>query len=171
MAAGMKHLSKTFVWILMGMLIVGLAGFGAVNFTSSSSSIATVGDEEVSIGNYVRELQREQRAMQAQTGQAVSMAQMTAFGLDRVVLGRLISLAALDHEAKGLGLSLGDENLIEELAAIDAFQGVNGQFDREAYSFALRNAGLSEKEFEEDLRREAARTIVQNAVLVRYQDA
>ncbi|MBY6138384.1 SurA N-terminal domain-containing protein [Leisingera daeponensis] len=165
MAAGMKHLSKTFVWILMGMLIVGLAGFGAVNFTSSSSSVATVGDEEVSIGNYVRELQREQRALQAQTGQAMPMSQMTAFGLDRAVLGRLISLAALDHEAKSLGLSLGDENLIDELAAIDAFQGVNGQFDREAYSFALRNAGLSEKEFEEDLRREAARTIVQNAIL------
>ncbi|MCF6429519.1 SurA N-terminal domain-containing protein [Leisingera sp. MMG026] len=165
MAAGMKKLSKTFVWILMGMLIVGLAGFGAVNFTSSASSVASVGDEEVSIGTYVRELQREQRGLQAQTGQAVSMAQLSAFGLDRVVLGRLISLAALDHEAKGLGLSIGDENLIEELGAIDAFQGVNGAFDREAYSFALRNAGLSEKEFEEDLRREAARTIVQNAVL------
>ncbi|MDC0656587.1 SurA N-terminal domain-containing protein [Leisingera sp. SS27] len=165
MAAGMKHLSKTFVWILMGMLIVGLAGFGAVNFSSSSSSVAQVGDEDVSIGTYVRELQREQRALQAQTGQAMSMAQLTAFGLDRVVLGRLISLAALDHETKILGLSLGDENLIEELAAIDAFQGVNGQFDREAYSFALRNAGLTEKEFEEDLRREAARTIVQRAVL------
>ncbi|UWQ34646.1 SurA N-terminal domain-containing protein [Leisingera sp. M527] len=165
MAAGMKKLSKTFVWILMGMLIVGLAGFGAVNFTSSASSVASVGDEEVSIGTYVRELQREQRGLQAQTGQAVSMAQLSAFGLDRVVLGRLISLAALDHEAKGLGLSIGDENLIEELGAIDAFQGVNGAFDREAYSFALRNAGLSEKEFEDDLRREAARTIVQNAVL------
>ncbi|UWQ81054.1 SurA N-terminal domain-containing protein [Leisingera sp. S132] len=165
MAAGMKHLSKTFVWILMGMLIVGLAGFGAVNFSSSSYSVAQVGDEDVSIGTYVRELQREQRALQAQTGQAMPMAQMTAFGLDRVVLGRLISLAALDHETKNLGLSLGDENLIEELAAIDAFQGVNGQFDREAYSFALRNAGLTEKEFEEDLRREAARTIVQRAVL------
>ncbi|WP_291726624.1 peptidylprolyl isomerase [Leisingera sp. F5] len=165
MAAGMKQLSKTFIWILMGMLIVGLAGFGAVNFTSSASSVARVGDEEVSIGTYVRELQREQRALQAQTGQAVSMAQLSAFGLDRVVLGRLISLAALDHEAKDLGLSIGDENLIEELGSIDAFQGVNGAFDREAYSFALSNAGLSEKEFEEDLRREAARTIVQNAVL------
>ncbi|WP_027259014.1 SurA N-terminal domain-containing protein [Leisingera aquimarina] len=165
MAAGMKQLSKTFIWILMGMLIVGLAGFGAVNFTSSASSVASVGDEEVSIGTYVRELQREQRALQAQTGQAVSMAQLSAFGLDRVVLGRLISLAALDHEAKDLGLSIGDENLIEELGSIDAFQGVNGAFDREAYSFALSNAGLSEKEFEEDLRREAARTIVQNAVL------
>ncbi|MFY0311063.1 peptidyl-prolyl cis-trans isomerase [Leisingera sp. D0M16] len=165
MAAGMKKLSKTFVWILMGMLIVGLAGFGAVNFTSSASSVAQVGDEEVSIGNYVRELQREQRALQAQTGQAVSMSQMTAFGMDRMVLGRLISLAALDHEAKQLGLSIGDENLIEELSAIDAFQGVSGGFDREAYRFALSNAGLTEKEFEDDLRREAARTMVQNAVL------
>lgn len=165
MAAGMKHLSKTFVWILMGMLIVGLAGFGAVNFTSSSSSVAQVGDEEVSIGNYVRELQREQRALQAQTGQAVSMSQMTAFGMDRMVLGRLISLAALDHEAKKLGLSIGDENLIEELSSIDAFQSVSGEFDRDAYRFALRNAGLTEKEFEEDLRREAARTMVQGAVL------
>ncbi|WP_424979825.1 SurA N-terminal domain-containing protein [Leisingera sp. S232] len=165
MAAGMKHLSKTFVWILMGMLIVGLAGFGAVNFSSSSSSIAQVGDEDVSIGTYVRELQQEQRALQAQTGQAMPISQMTAFGLDRVVLSRLISLASLDHEAKSLGLSLGDDNLIKELAAIDAFQGVNGQFDRETYSFALRNAGLSEKEFEDDLRREAARTIVQAAVL------
>ncbi|CUI00916.1 peptidyl-prolyl cis-trans isomerase [Leisingera aquaemixtae] len=165
MAAGMKKLSKTFVWILMGMLIVGLAGFGAVNFTSSSSSVAQVGDEEVSIGNYVRELQREQRALQAQTGQAVTMAQMSAFGMDRMVLGRLISLAALDHESRQLGLSIGDDNLIEELSAIDAFKNVSGDFDREAYRFALRNAGLTEKEFEDDLRREAARTLVQNAVL------
>ncbi|WP_027243956.1 peptidyl-prolyl cis-trans isomerase [Leisingera daeponensis] len=165
MAAGMKKLSKTFVWILMGMLIVGLAGFGAVNFTSSSSSVAQVGDEEVSIGSYVRELQREQRALQAQTGQAVTMAQMSAFGMDRMVLGRLISLAALDHESRQLGLSIGDDNLIEELSAIDAFKNVSGGFDREAYRFALRNAGLTEKEFEDDLRREAARTMVQKAML------
>ncbi|MFW8593183.1 peptidyl-prolyl cis-trans isomerase [Cribrihabitans neustonicus] len=165
MAAGMKKLSKTFVWILMGMLIVGLAGFGAVNFTSSASSVAQVGDEEVSIGDYVRELRREQQALQAQSGQAVTIAQLSAFGIDRVVLGRLVSLAALDHEAKQLGLSIGDENLLQELGEIQAFQGINGGFDRGAYRFALENAGLSEAEFEEDLRREAARTIVQRAIM------
>ena len=69
MAAGMKKLSKTFVWILMGMLIVGLAGFGAVNFTSSASSVARVGDQEVRIADYVRELRREQQSLQSQTGQ------------------------------------------------------------------------------------------------------
>ncbi|MFW8636411.1 peptidyl-prolyl cis-trans isomerase [Cribrihabitans pelagius] len=165
MAAGMKQLSKTFVWILMGLLIAGLAGFGAVNFTSSASSVAEVGDEEVSIGDYVRELRREQQALQAQSGQAVTMAQLSAFGIDRVVLGRLVSLAALDHEARALGLSIGDENLLEELGAIPAFQGIDGGFDRDAYRFALDNAGLSEAEFEADLRREAARTIVQRAIM------
>ena len=35
MAAGINKLSKTFVWILMGMLMLGLAGFGAVNLSGT----------------------------------------------------------------------------------------------------------------------------------------
>lgn len=166
MATGAKQLSRTFVWILMGMLIVGLAGFGAVNFSGSVTSVALVGDEEVSVDAYMRELQREQRALQAQSGQAMSISQMAAFGLDRAVLGRLISLAAIDNEVNTLGLSIGDENLFKELAEIPAFQDASGNFDRQAYTFALQNAGFSETDFEADLRRESARTLVQGAITV-----
>ncbi|MBE1296839.1 peptidylprolyl isomerase [Phycobacter azelaicus] len=165
MAAGMKNLSRTFVWILMGMLIVGLAGFGAVNFSGSMTSVAIVGEREVTVDTYMRELQREQRALQAQTGQAMPMSQMTAMGLDQVVLGRLITLASIDNEVQQLGVSIGDENLLEELTKVPAFQNANGQFDRETYRFALDNAGFSEAEFEDDLRREAGRTLVQAAIM------
>ena len=165
MAAGMKQLSKTFVWILMGMLIVGLAGFGAVNFSGSMTAVALVGDEEISVDEYYRALQQEQRALQRQTGQAFTMSQMAAFGLDRVVLGRLISLASLDNEVGKLGISIGDQNLLDELTQIPSFQGPSGKFDRETYSFALQNANLTESEFEADLRREAARTLVQGAIV------
>ncbi|MEO3478627.1 SurA N-terminal domain-containing protein [Phaeobacter sp. CAU 1743] len=165
MAAGMKNLSRTFVWILMGMLIVGLAGFGAVNFTGSMSAVALVGDEEVTVDAYVRELQREQRAMQAQTGQAMPMSQLTAMGLDQVVLGRLIALAAIDNEVSKLGISIGDENLLSELTKVSSFQDSSGQFDRETYRFTLDNAGFTEAEFEDDLRREASRTLVQGAIM------
>lgn len=166
MARGANSLSKTFVWILMGMLIVGLAGFGAVNFSGSMSSVALVGEEEVSVEDYVRELQREQRAIQAQSGQYLTISQMAAFGMDRAVLGRLISLAALDNEVNTLGISIGDDNLRQELKEIPAFQDTSGNFDRQAYSFALQNANLNESEFEADLRRESARTLVQGAIVV-----
>ncbi len=164
MAAGMKSFSKTFVWILMGLLIVGLAGFGAVNLSGTVTTVAEVGDESVSIDDYVRELQREIRAIEAQTGQPLQMSQAREFGLDQLALSRLVALAALDSEVGQIGISIGDENLQKEIVAIPAFQGVDGNFDREGYRFSLEQAGLSESEFEDDLRKEAARTIVQNAV-------
>ncbi|MFS4579852.1 SurA N-terminal domain-containing protein [Phaeobacter sp. C3_T13_0] len=165
MATGMKKISNTFVWILMGMLIIGLAGFGAVNFTGSMTSVAEVGDQEVTVDDYARELQREQRALEAQTGQRMPIAQMTALGLDRVVLGRLIAIAALDQESADLGLSIGDENLFDEISQIPAFQDGSGAFDRDTYQYALENIGLTEAAFEADLRRESARTMVQGAIM------
>lgn len=149
----------------MGMLILGLAGFGAVSFTGSGSAVATVGDEEVSVNDYARALQQEQRALQAQTGQSFTVSQLVEFGMDRVVLNRLVSVAAIDNEVKRIGVSTGDDNLLREISEIEAFQGIDGNFDRESYAFALQNAGLSEREFEADIRQETARTLVQGAVI------
>jgi len=165
MAAGMKSISRTFVWILMGMLIVGLAGFGAVNFSGSVGNVAVVGNHGVDVQDYARELQREQRAYQAQTGQSLPMAQMRELGLDRAVLGRLISLASLDNAVDELGVSVGDENVAREIANVEAFQNIQGAFDRETYRFQLEQIGVNEAEFEADLRAEAARTLVQGAVI------
>ncbi|MCA0871287.1 SurA N-terminal domain-containing protein [Seohaeicola saemankumensis] len=165
MAAGVKSLSKTFVWILMGLLMVGLAGFGATSLTGTVRTVATVGDEVITVDAYAREMQREIRAIEAQTGQAMQMSQAVAMGLDRSVLARLVALASLDNEVAQAGISIGDENLQKEIVAIPAFQGIDGQFDRESYRFALEQAGLSEVEFEEDLRNEAARTLVQGSVI------
>lgn len=165
MAAGMKNLSKTFVWILMGLLMLGLAGFGATSLTGTVRSVAQVGDESVSVEDYVRELQREIRAVEAQTGQPLQISQAQALGLDQQALSRLVALAALDNEVGQLGISIGDENLQQEIVQIPAFQGVNGTFDREAYRFQLDQIGMNDSEFEADLRKESARTIVQGAIM------
>ncbi len=165
MAAGVKSLSKTFVWIILALLIVGLAGFGATNLSGTIRTIGHAGDQPISVDAYARELQREMRAIEAQTGQAMPMSQVQALGLDQAVLSRLVSLASLDHEVAEMGLSIGDENLQQEIVQIPAFQGIDGKFDRDSYRFALGNAGLSENEFEADLRAESARALVQGAVM------
>lgn len=165
MAAGMKNLSKTFVWILMGLLMLGLAGFGAVNLSGTVRTVAQVGDEVITVDAYARELQREIRAVEAQTGQPLQMSQARDLGLDQRALSRLVALAALDNEVAQLGISVGDENLQKEILRIQAFQGADGSFDREAYRFQLEQIGMTETEFEEDLRKETARTIVQGAIM------
>ena len=165
MAARIKSFSKTFVWILLGLLIAGLAGFGALNLTGTVRTVATVGDQTVTVDEYARELQREVRGIEAQTGQAMQLSQIRESGLDRAVLARLIALASLDNEVDRIGISVGDVNLQKEIVEIAAFQGPGGKFDRDSYKFQLEQAGLNETEFENDLRAEAARTLVQGAIV------
>lgn len=165
MAVRIKSLSKTFVWIILGLLIAGLAGFGATNLSGTVRTVATVGDQTVSVDQYARELQREIRAIEAQSGQALPMSQVEETGLSRQVLSRLVALAALDNEAGQMGLSIGDANLHREIIQIPAFQGIDGKFDREAYRFALEQAGMNETAFENDLRAESARTLMQSAIV------
>lgn len=157
--------SKTAVWALMGLLILGLGGFGAINLSGNLRSIGSVGDKSISVDQYARQLQQEIRAIEAQTGESLPFARAQEMGLDRAVLQRIVRNRALDHEADEMGISIGDATLRDEIVAISAFQGIDGNFDREGYRFALQQSGMSEAEFEKSIREEAARGLLQRAIL------
>ncbi|MGR3453179.1 peptidyl-prolyl cis-trans isomerase [Pseudooceanicola sp.] len=159
-----KTASQTAVWVILALLILGLGGFGVTNFSGSVQNIGSVGDKDIPVDSYARALQEELRAIEAQTGQSLSFDQAQQLGLVDATLSQLITARAFDHETDVLGISVGDEILAEQIRDIPAFQGMNGEFDREAYRFALDRAGLNETRFEERLREETARTILQAAV-------
>jgi peptidyl-prolyl cis-trans isomerase D len=159
-----RKASKVFVWIILGLLLVGLAGFGIGGFGGSVTTVATVGDAEIEAEEYARALRNQQQRVAEATGEPLTLDQMRGLGIDRQVIEGLIAIAALEHEAARMGLSVGDEEVARRILAVPAFQGASG-FDREAYAFALRQAGLNEAQFEEDVRGEAAREILQAAVL------
>ncbi|MFC4668516.1 peptidyl-prolyl cis-trans isomerase [Seohaeicola nanhaiensis] len=164
MAARVKSLGNTFVWIILALLIVGLAGFGATNLSGTIRTVGHVGDQTISVDTYARALQNEIRGIEAQTGQALPMQQVRALGLDQRVLSQLVTMAALDDEADRLGVSIGDENLHKQILQIPAFQGIDGKFDREAYKFALERANMKESQFETDLRQDSTRALLQSAI-------
>lgn len=158
-----KGMSLT-VWALMGLLMFGLAGFGVQNFGGSATTIATVDGQEVSADDYARALDQQIRAFSAQIGKPVTMAEAQQIGLDRAVRSQLVGRALLDAEAGRAGLSVGDARVQAEVLKIRAFQGLDGKFDRAAYREALRRSGLSEARFEQSLRDDAARGLLQTAV-------
>jgi len=156
--------SNVLVWILMGLLIVGLAGFGITTGGGGGQSVARVGDQRVEADAVVRALDQELRAISTQIGRQLPMAEARQFGIDRMVLARLISDAALDDAAAGLGLSSGDATVQRQILATPAFQGLAGGFDRDAYRFALDRIGLGETEFEAMLRAEMTREVMAAAL-------
>lgn len=160
-----KGITNTLVWLLMGLLIIGLGGFGVTELSGSVRSVGSVGDSSIDADEYARSLQQEIRAVEAERGGAISFAEARDMGLTDAVLARLIASAAFDHETGQIGLSIGDENLRDEIVSMRQFQGVDGNFDREGYRYALDQAGLSEGAFEEDIRAETARSFLQAAVV------
>jgi peptidyl-prolyl cis-trans isomerase D len=150
--------------VLMGILALSLLGFGADGFSTTIRHVATVGDRKIDANDYSRAMQNELRALQAQIGAGFTMEQARLFGLDRMVLEQLVTNAVLDLEAQRIGLSVGDPTVQREILEVRSFQGASGQFDREAYRFALQSAGLSEAVFEEQIRADVTRSILQLAV-------
>ena len=152
-------------WLMMGMLILGLGGFGITNFSGSLvNSIGSVGDVSISTRDYARAVQQEAASFSQQFGSQISVPQALAFGLDQRALSSLVTRSALDAEADRLGLSIGDATVAAELRKQDAFIGASGGFDRDAYAFVLKQGGWSETDYEAALRRDVARQLLQGAV-------
>ena len=159
-----RKTSNTIMWVILGLLILALGGFGIGGFGSSLSTVASVGDREITVQEYANALQFEINRLQQDTGQRLTLQQMQLFGLDRNVMERLLAAAALESEADRIGISVGDQAVAKRIRENPAFSGVGGGFDREGYRFALQSAGLNESGYEEDIRDEAARELLQGAV-------
>lgn len=153
------------VYVLLGLLVVGLAGFGVGSFGGNLRAIGKVGNTEIPVDTYYRALQQELSAFAAQTGAAsLPMADAQAIGLDRNVLSTVVALTALDDEAARLGLSVDDAAVLDEIRGVEAFANMSGAFDEETYRFVLEQNGLNPSEFEEQTRRELARALLNASV-------
>ena len=159
--------SSIFVWIIILLLIVGLAGFGISQSGAGggATAVAGVGDEEVTVDEYVRAINNESQRLGAQFGTFISIDQMRGFGLDQQVLAQLLNTAALDNEARKLGISVGDETIKNALLNNRAFQGPGGGFDQTTYEFALSGANLTPVEYDEVLRDESTRELLRQGVI------
>jgi peptidyl-prolyl cis-trans isomerase D len=164
MSMAKNKISRTFVWIILGLVMVGLVGFGSFNFGGGVTAIGKVGDTEISADRYFREINAQLNAIRAQAGQQLTFAQAQSFGIDRAALETVIDQVALENETARLAVSVGDAELAARIRDISAFTGVDGKFNRETYLFVLEQSGLTASEFEESLRSEVARMILQGAV-------
>lgn len=138
--------------VIIGLLVLAFAltGVGGV-FTGSGTAIAVVGNQQVSVSQFSRAYENEIRSIQLQDT-SFTREQAEAAGLERQVLNGLVVRAAFSAKAEELGLAVSDQALLEAASQFDIFQDpATGEYSFAAGQVALRQAGYTPRQFEEEL--------------------
>lgn len=163
----LRAAAKTWVFRgLFALLIISFAvwGIGDLSLGGSASPVAQVGERRVTVQDFANALAREVNSVSRQAGRPIQIDEAQALGIPDALLARIIRDAALDEEARGLGLSASDEAVRDAILESPSFAGLGGTFDPEQYRFILGQIGFSVERFEQDLRRSLAREAVQFGV-------
>lgn len=139
---------------LIGLLAISFVIWGIGDFRSASENdVAQVGEIRIPTENFRQDYQERLQQLGRQIGRGITPDQARAFGLDRQVLGEMISEATLDAKAKELGLNVSNEALLDRIHANPAFQNAAGNFDPNRFYETLRNANFTEARYIDSERR------------------
>ena len=154
-----SKINKFFAWIIVLLLVLGLAGFGLQDVLSrwGTSKLATVGEVEISTEEFGQSFIREINYISQNIGKNLTIEEAKSFGLHLQVVERLINRSLLDQLLIDLKISVGDVLLLKNLKTNPNFKNAEGNFDRKKYNDYISKINLSENEFEKILRNDLSR--------------
>jgi len=164
--AGQTLVGKIIATVFFGALIVSFAiwGIGDIFRATPQTTVAKVGDTEISIDQVRNAYNNELQRLGRQFRTVITPQQARAFGLDQQVLSTLVTEAVLTEQARKLGLSVSDQLVARSIMEDPAFRGADGQFNRALFDQVLRNASLNEFAFVQEQRKAMARIHLAEAI-------
>jgi peptidyl-prolyl cis-trans isomerase D len=157
--ASSNWLGKTIMAVVMGVLIVSFGVWGIADIFKGfgQSTLATIGHTEISINEFRQLYTEKLQQIGRQFGRPLTSEQARAFGIDRQVLQQTIAEAALDEEARRMGLGQSDAETMRMIFSDPNFRGVGGAFDPARFQSTIRQFGFSEQRYVADQRRVSLR--------------
>jgi peptidyl-prolyl cis-trans isomerase D len=147
--ASSNWVGKTIMALVMGVLIISFGVWGIADIFRGfgQSTLATVGHTEISLNEFRQIYTDRLQQLGRQFGRPLTPDQARAFGLDRQVLQQTIAEAALDENARQLGLGQSDEQIRQLIMNDPNFKGVDGKFDANRFQSLIRNFGYTEQRY------------------------
>ncbi len=148
------------------LIVVGFGLWGIRDMFTNfrANQLATVGDAEISVQQYRTDYQNALQRIQRQARRAITNEEARQFGLDRQVLAQLLTGAALDQDAKRLGLGLSDAEIARTIRTDKTFAGPDGAFDQNRMDQILRDNGYNETSYIREQRQTTLRQQIAEAV-------
>jgi peptidyl-prolyl cis-trans isomerase D len=157
--ASSNWLGKAVMAAVVGFLVISFAiwGIGDIFRGFGRSTVAKIGRTEITIEQFRNQYNDRLQQYSRRLGRPITPDQARALGLDRLVIGQIITEIVLDERARALGLALSDAEVAKQITNDPAFRGPNGQFDRLRFEQTIRAAGYTEGRFVAEQRRQLLR--------------
>jgi peptidyl-prolyl cis-trans isomerase D len=157
--ASSNWVGKTIMAVVMGVLIISFGVWGIADIFKGfgQSTVAKVGHTEISLNEFRQIYTDRLQQIGRQFGRPLTPDQARAFGLDRQVLQQTIAEAALDEEARRLGLGQSDDQIRQLIMNDPNFKGVDGKFDANRFQGVIRNFGYTEQRYVAEQRKVSLR--------------
>jgi peptidyl-prolyl cis-trans isomerase D len=169
--ASSNWLGKAIMSVVMGVLILSFAVWGIADIFKGfgQSTLAKIGSTEISTEQFRQLYTEKLQQLGRQFGRPLTMDQARAFGLDRQVLQQTIAEAALDEEARRMGLAQSDAETMRMIYADPNFKGVSGAFDPNRFQAMIRQFGFTEQRYIAEQRRLALRRQIAGTVTAGFE--
>jgi peptidyl-prolyl cis-trans isomerase D len=150
------------IWIsTIAFVGAGFVGWGSYNYGKSNSTIAIVGNKEISLKDLENEYTTLYTQYQKMLGENFNQELAKQFNLEDLALQRVIQKYLILNYADELGLMATDRNVAQELIKIDAFFK-EGKFDKNTYLNVLKQNRQNPVNFESQLKQDILVKKLQN---------
>jgi len=151
---------------VMGVLIISFAVWGIADIFKGfgQSSLAKIGKTEISTEQFRQIYTERLQQLGRSFGRPLTSEQARAFGLDRQVLQQTIAEAALDEEARRMGLAQSQDETMRLIYNDPNFKGLGGKFDPARFQATIRQYGYTEQRYLNEQRRLGLRRQIANTV-------
>ena len=154
------------VKIFLGLIMLSFTvwGVGDVLQGPSDSTVAVVGNAEITANNFSTSYQREYQRLANRFGGRLSNEDARNLGLIDVTLQQVIGQALFQQAAADLELTASDTVIVADIRANPTFRNAVGQFDPLIFEQALANNGFNEASYVAAARRDIARDQLLGAI-------
>lgn len=152
------HKKKRVVQIIMGLAVLPFLFWGVESYRSDDGEdyVAVAAGEKIHRQEFDQAMRNQQEGMRSAMGENFNDAMLDRPEVRSAVLEGLIQQRLLKHEASRAGIAVEDDQLVQMIQNISAFQE-DGTFSKQRYEELLRGQGMSPLTFEARVRDELVR--------------
>ena len=164
-----RHAADSIVFrIILFLIIIAFAIWGIKDVVGLNNNfdLVTFRDADpITVDDFVKAKSEEIRRLQRVSGIILSDEEIKKYGVNQMVLDRLVSSRLLDYVVKEYSLDFSEDVIASFIKQMPTFKDADGNFDVNLFKDNVKHSGLTEDEYASDVKQRLTQNMLINAFI------